>query len=561
MADVIGGLPLPVQEGGQVQGGEAIPVYVTDEAVNPGSVGGPAQPIYAVSDADIAWGKFRVKGGPALPVMISRSATRGVRGGPAIAVRRVAGPATFTGPYTDRYVDFTNGNDANDGTSLAQAWKTLAKVMASGKAGDRILFPGGGSVSLSAKFAVPADGMAFSTYGAGRFVFDGLDLHDCIDGNGHSNLLFTNIEATQGLDFGFAFDGTHDITLVNCSAHDCGNDQVIFSNCQYGLVYGGTFHSAYTRLLDDRMTSGIEVKDACSYITIDGVECYGNAGVASPAHYTAGIAIHAHTGTVLADHVTVVNCNIHDEGLNGFGIRINNDNPAVITARSILIENNTIRGCAYGGVQVNSSAGALFPTRGVTIRGNTIRHNTNRFQVHLINAQDVLITRNALANNNPTQLGQNISVDQSLNVTVVNNTTYSEFDDFNFSILVSGAACGNVVIRNNIIGGASASMMNIYVAAGTGITGMVIDNNLYQYTGAGNRWAWLGVNMNYTTWRTNNANDANSPARSNPLFANPAAFDFTLQAGSPAINAGAILSPWTIGYEGIAPDIGYAERA
>ncbi len=102
MADVIGGLPLPVQEGGQVQGDLATPVYVTDEAVTPGSVGGAALPIYAVSDADIASGKFKVKGGPALPVMVSRSATRLVQGGPAVPVRQVGGPGYLSNTRIDR---------------------------------------------------------------------------------------------------------------------------------------------------------------------------------------------------------------------------------------------------------------------------------------------------------------------------------------------------------------------------------------------------------------------------------------------------------------------------
>lgn len=97
MADIQGGVPLPVsQSGGAVQGGEAIPVYVTDEAVNPGAQGGPAVRVYAVTDADIASGKYKVRGGPAVRVMISRNAGRAVRGGAVIAVRKVGGPGIFS---------------------------------------------------------------------------------------------------------------------------------------------------------------------------------------------------------------------------------------------------------------------------------------------------------------------------------------------------------------------------------------------------------------------------------------------------------------------------------
>lgn len=97
MADIQGGAPLPVsQAAGPVQGSEAIPVYVTDEAVNPGAMAGPAVRVYAVTDADIASGKYKVKGGQAVRVMISRNAGRGVSGGPVIAVRKVGGPGIFS---------------------------------------------------------------------------------------------------------------------------------------------------------------------------------------------------------------------------------------------------------------------------------------------------------------------------------------------------------------------------------------------------------------------------------------------------------------------------------
>ncbi len=465
--------------------------------------------------------------------------------------------------YVDRYVDAVGGLDANDGKTTATAWQTISKIngLGAAAAGMRILFRKG-QTWTGTKLTVPANNMAFGAWGSGANpIIDGADTVDCFDSNGHNNLYINDLEVTQGLDFGFAFDGVSGITVVNCSAHDCGNDQLILSVCTNCNVNGGRYYNAYTRLTDNRMTSGIEVKDACSDIVIDGVECYGNVGVASPAHYSTGIAIHAHTGTVLAKNVTVRNCNLHDGGLNTFGLRVDNANAATMTDRNIVIENNTITGNQYGGIQINTSAGASYPTNGVTIRGNVIRHNTNRFQVHLINSKNLRVYQNVIANNDATQNGQNASIDNCLEVEFANNTLYSFFDDFNFSLLINGGATGNVRVRNNILGGSIASAMLVYVAAATGTTGLVIDRNLYQYASTGNRWSWLGTNMNYTTWKANNSNDANSPARQDPLLTNPAGNDYSLQAGSPAINQGTAIAGITDGYLGAAPDLGYKEKS
>jgi hypothetical protein len=55
--------------------------------------------------------------------------------------------------------------------------------------------------------------------------------------------------------------------------------------------------------------------------------------------------------------------------------------------------------------------------------------------------------------------------------------------------------------------------------------------------------------------------DANSPAPADPLFTNVATDDYTLQGGSPAIDAGIEVDSWIEGYLGAGVDIGAYERA
>lgn len=461
------------------------------------------------------------------------------------------------------YVDFTGGNDANSGLIPGLAWKTEAAVNGAAlEPGDRVLFKRGEIWPLAAIVNVPADGLYFGTYGAGANpILDGQDTVDCIHSNGHDNLWFENIEVTQGLDFGFAFDNVHDIYLTNCSAHDCGNDNLIFSNAYNCRVDGGTYYNAYTRLLDGRVISAIEIKDGSHDIVIDSSEIYGCAGVAAPVHYGAGIAIHSHLGFIMPFNIEVKNCNIHNQGMNCFGMRIANLNNAVMTARNIRIHHNIMEDGAYGGIQVNGQAGVAFRLTGVDIYNNRILTNAGQWGVGLVNLDDCRVYRNVITNNNNSQTQQCLTAVNCTNILIANNTTYNLFDNFWFPVYFEGATTANLVFENNIVGGAIPGMMGISVAALTGVVGMVIDYNLYQYAAGGNRFSWLGVAMSYANWLTNNSNDANSPARGNPLFTNPAGEDFTLQALSPAIDAGVVIPGVTDDYLGAAPDCGYIETA
>lgn len=458
------------------------------------------------------------------------------------------------------YVDATAGNDANSGRSPGAAWQTIGKVNGSAfLPGDHILFKRG-ETWTGTTLTVPSSGVAgspivFGVYGTGaKPIIDGNDLVDCVSTNGNDYLRFEYLDITQGLDFGFVIANVHDVILFECDAHDCGNDNVNFDGSYDCAVYGGEFYNQYVRVNDNRFVCGIELKDTCHDILIDGAECYGGVGVAAPAHYGAGIGLVNHPGFDLAYNITIRNCYVHDEGLNCFGVRANNANAAAMTDRNVLIEDNLVQANAYGGIQINASAGVAFRSDGFTIRDNTILLNTGSFGLMLVNVNNCAAYRNVITNNN-NSTNQNMNLQECTNVDIWNNTTYSWFDNFWFSVAISGATTANLVLLNNIIGGAIASMMNISVAAGTGVGTLTIDYNLYQYAGAGNRWNWLGANVNYAAWQAA-GNDANSPARGNPLFTNPAGDDYTLQVGSPAINAGTDVG---LPYCEAAPDCGYWE--
>ncbi|EDY16886.1 Carbohydrate binding family 6 [Chthoniobacter flavus Ellin428] len=99
----------------------------------------------------------------------------------------------------------------------------------------------------------------------------------------------------------------------------------------------------------------------------------------------------------------------------------------------------------------------------------------------------------------------------------------------------------NILWYNNTAIGISKSLTGSFTGSqsGTQVVNNIFTSTLTTYTGA-----TLSNNITSTT---------------NPLFASPATLDFTVQSGSPAVDAGLVESPYTNGYAGTAPDIGAFE--
>jgi Right handed beta helix region len=111
---------------------------------------------------------------------------------------------------------------------------------------------------------------------------------------------------------------------------------------------------------------------------------------------------------------------------------------------------------------------------------------------------------------------------------IYNNTIY------NMSITgISYDATSNLTIKNNIVYNPSSGSGDLLATGGD--TGTVISTNLCNSVAQG------------------------CAIVANPQFANAAGADFHLQAGSPAIDAGAVIPGITDGYVGSAPDIGAFE--
>ncbi len=115
---------------------------------------------------------------------------------------------------------------------------------------------------------------------------------------------------------------------------------------------------------------------------------------------------------------------------------------------------------------------------------------------------------------------------------VYNNTIYGPANT-NAAISQAATSTGALVKNNIFYTGAYASV------DATSETGTAYDYNDY-FSASGTPFTWGGTAYNFANWQTNSAQDAHS-LNSDPTLANPASRNFTLLAGSPAIDAGANL--------------------
>lgn len=457
-----------------------------------------------------------------------------------------ASPALIRGKRVF-YVDTTGGNDANNGRSQSLAWQTIAKVNAGTfNPGDYILFKRGETWTNTALLVTwsgkPGAPIVFGAYGSGnRPIIDGNDIVNCISIIGESYIRFRNIESTQGLDLGFFVTGCVDVILINCEAHDCGNVGLEFDDSSFCQVIGGNYYDTYQRV-GGTTNAGIVVGDDSHDILIDGADCYGGTGVG-----TSGLTIHNHPATIYPYNVTIRNCNLYNNA--NMGLFMNKADNTIDADRNILIENCNIYGNTVYGIYMWLSGAAYID--GVTVDVCKVRDNgANAFR---IKADNVKAQRSLFKS----AVNRPIWVTACKGMTFWNDTIYTTAAVAgDFLMVVENARTENFEMRNCIVRAEAAGVNQISVVAGVPGAEVDIDYDLWGHIGGAARWWWLGAAKTWANWLIDSGQDANSPAPADPLFVNPGADDFSLQAGSPAINAGIDVG---LPFTGSAPDLGYKE--
>jgi parallel beta-helix repeat protein len=295
-----------------------------------------------------------------------------------------------------------------------------------------------------------------------------------------------------------------------------------------GAYNSGTLETVFVQTPDGRNTIGLN-SAAQTYLTfqdlildgslasnINGQGVYVSGGASHNTLLRLSVRHYPNFGVVVSDNNgnspnnAIIDCYIHGNGsgslaTNGHGIYITGASGTVITG-------NVIYGNLGYGIHLNEDDG-------------------------LYNNQNIVVSNNAVFSN-----GRNASVteygivdDGGQNNLIVNNLVYSNWGGI---LVYSGTVnCGvynNTVYNNNPSGGSGGIDLQYYASA------PVVENNIVFLNAAG--ITDLGgtgtpvVSYNLTT---------------DPSFVNAAAGNFQVNAGSPAIDAGATISQVQTDYAGV----------
>jgi hypothetical protein len=218
--------------------------------------------------------------------------------------------------------------------------------------------------------------------------------------------------------------------------------------------------------------------------------------------------------------------------------------------RNNVISGNYISGTTGPGLYIHDESLSVYPAgaaqsgyNNVAVTGNIIKGSVSSSGLVLSTdsnfaVQNVFINNNVSSGNH----ANGLDIETGLGVKIFNNTIYGNDADGILVAYPASSQMQGVQIENNILDDPCTKRCSSHrhvEVTNTGIFGLVVMDNLYWPQSIG----------------STNAVDSR-PLFADPLFTNAAAGDFTLQVGSPAIDAGVLVG---LPFNGSAPDLGAFE--
>ena len=457
----------------------------------------------------------------------------------ALATRNPGTPTSMQGPA---YWVAMDGDDAGPGTR-DEPWATLqhaadsvgsgatvyvregvyeqkVEIRASGLPGQPITFaaaPGERVVLDGSSLEVPAGQNAMIAIDSQRFVtIRGFEITGYrSDASGHVPIGILVTGAADHIrlagnvvrDMGTTFEGrnggdAHGIAVFGSAGDHPIEEVEIVDNELANLTLGSSEALVVNGNVKDFRIEGNEVHDTNNI----GIDVIGFEGTAPDPTVDQ-----ARDGIVRGNVVW----NVDSYGNPAYGNDRSADGIYVDGGRDILVEGNTIHDVNIGIELASEHAGRS--TRNVTARNNLVYDSTaigiaiGGYDRRRGSTEDCVIVNNTVVNTDGVEL-------------------LVQFDTRN-----------NVIANNVIVAGARHVFVeNDYREN----AGNVLDHNLYfsvdgSSTGT---WQWRGVGYDdFDRWSTRSGNDRHSTF-ADPGFEDAAAQDFSLRAGSPAVDAGAFLA-------------------
>ena len=413
------------------------------------------------------------------------------------------------------YVNATTGNDANNGTSVATALRTIQIGADYALAGDTVLVMDGiyrndptrGELVYLNKAGNANNWIVFKNYP-----------------NHHPKIIFNTWAAFSiqpGTAFveinGFEIQGNNDnVTLANALVqfHSCGNPGT--ENDPYQPEFNGNGIAS-----DGRYSDAVFGKPHHIRILNNIVYDCGGGGISM----------------IQSDYITIKNNLVYDNswynifGASGISIYQSWSSDSNIIDFKNIIEGNI---CHHNRLFVPWFVGCVISDgNGIIIDDNLNTQNGSNQGAY---TGKTLVQNNVIYQNG----GSGIHSYSSQNVTILNNTAYKNSQSVeldNGEIFANSS--NNISIFNNIMFTENDNITN----SNYNNTNFSFGNNLY---------------FNGTTIELNNVTCINA----NPIFEDETNKNFHLQMNSPAINVGSIVNFSSLDFDGITrqnPDIGAFE--
>jgi hypothetical protein len=478
-------------------------------------------------------------------------------------------------------VDASAGNDSNDGLSPTTAWRTIAKVNASSfSPGNSILFKSGDTwreqlnIQNSGSSGNP---ITFGSYGSGNApIISGADLltsftscsgYYCASVSTQPNQIFrdgsrlTPVSVENQLATG---DWWWNSTASTVYVYDNPTGHTIEASQRNYAVYG--FLKSYVTI------SGLQTQMAQQY----GIYEFGTgttgltfSGILTQNNYTSGLRVEQASNAVVTQSTAAYN------GDNGFSFA---NVPAPLVDHVIAHHNGQFSNyCCDAGIKFDASAygnGTNATVQYSASYSNGLSTNTNvvqgiwadtvgdgvTFQYNLVhdNLQAGLtleadsngkilynvVYNNGVGNSYGSGIGITSGNGANRGNLVYGNTVYNN----GRGIVVYGDSGTGHCSNNQIINDISVGNTGYNLAAynGGNNDGAMGSGNVYTYNALGpaasNFIQWGSNYSTYPSWETATGNCSTAgcshSVESDPKLNNPSGGDFTLQAVSPAIDAG-----------------------